>query len=282
MLICIAHSSKLFAFETQPLNGTINDFAAIFPQASLEELTTRLTRFKTETGCNVVVLTVKSLEGADMDAFGRAAFAQLPMNEDELSKTALFIVARQEHAVGLQVGNNLRELLPIARTTEKLRAQYVMYADGLRPDLGIHGAAHYLFRVIKKDAQVDVLSEEERLENASLRGAVAGPIFAVCLGPFLAFFIGILWGIYATQYGVERRLRLLMGAVFGGATAKGVITVVGFIGTVSDSVFYFIMGLAIPLGIFGSWTEFWMSGADWRGIPRVKERQRKPEDKMGI
>jgi hypothetical protein len=33
--------------------------------------------------------------------------------------------------------------------------------------------------------------------------------------------------------------------------------------------------------VFGSLTEFWMSG-DWRGIPRIKESPRKPEDKMGI
>jgi len=141
---------------------------------------------------------------------------------------------------------------------------------------------HYLFRVIRGDANVDALSDEEKLEGASLRGAGAGPIFAVCLGPFLAFFVSALWGVYATHYGVERRLRLLMGAVFAGATAKGIITAVGFLGPVSDTIFYFIMAIAIPLGIFASWTEFWMSGTDWRGIPRIKERPRKPEDKMGI
>ena len=42
-----------------------------------------------------------------------------------------------------------------------------------------------------------------------------------------------------------------------------------------------LVALAIPLGVLGSLTEFWMAG-DWRGIPREKERQRKPEDNMGI
>jgi hypothetical protein len=42
------------------------------------------------------------------------------------------------------------------------------------------------------------------------------------------------------------------------------------------------MFLAIPLAVFGSFTEFWMSG-DWSGIPRIKERPpRNPEDRMGI
>jgi hypothetical protein len=115
----------------------------------------------------------------------------------------------------------------------------------------------------------------------SLRGGEAGAIFALCLGPFLALFVGVLWGIYATQYGVQRNTRLLMGAIFGGATAKIVAVLMSILGGYTDSLWYFIMALAIPLGVLGSLTEFWMAG-DWRGIPRVKGPKRKPEDNMGI
>jgi CDP-diglyceride synthetase len=101
------------------------------------------------------------------------------------------------------------------------------------------------------------------------------------LGPFLAFFIGLLWGIYATHYGVQRNIRLLMGAIFGGAAAKLVAMLMTLLGNYNDSLWYFILVFASLVGVFGSLTEFWMSG-DWSGIPRVKERPRKPEDKMGI
>ena len=124
-------------------------------------------------------------------------------------------------------------------------------------------------------------TEEEKLEEMSLRGGEAGAIFALCLGPFLAFFVAMLWGIYATQYGVQRNLRLLIGAIFGGATAKLVGMLMSFLGGYTESLWYFIMALAIPLGVFGSLTEFWMAG-DWRGIPRAKQPRRKPEDNMGI
>ena len=88
-------------------------------------------------------------------------------------------------------------------------------------------------------------------------------------------------GIYATQYGVQRGTRLLMGAIFGGGAAKIVSMLMSFLGSYSDNLWYFIMALAIPLGALGSLTEFWMSG-DWSGIPRFKGRKRKPEDNMGI
>jgi hypothetical protein len=72
-----------------------------------------------------------------------------------------------------------------------------------------------------------------------------------------------------------------MSAIFGGATAKIVATLMSVLGGYSDNLWYFIMALAIPLSIFGSLTEFWMAG-DWRGIPRIKGPRRKPEDNMGI
>jgi hypothetical protein len=63
---------------------------------------------------------------------------------------------------------------------------------------------------------------------------------------------------------------------------KLVALLMSILGGYTDSLWYFIMALAIPLGVFGSLTEFWMAGGDWRGIPRVKGPRRKPEDNMGI
>jgi uncharacterized membrane protein YgcG len=227
------------------------------------------------------VLTLKSIDGEDIEALARRAFERLPLGSEEKEKAILLVIARSEHQVALHTGREARPLLPEPAATEKVLAQTGLYWNGLRPDLGVHGAVHYLFRVIKGDVRVGSQTEEEKLEQISLDGREAGAIFAICLGPFLAFFVGAAWGIYATQYGVQRNLRLLIGAIFGGATAKTVSLLMALLGGYSDKLWYFIMALAIPLGGLGSLTEFWMAG-DWRGIPREKERRRKPEDNMGI
>jgi len=274
-------NSASLAAEIPALNATINDLAGMMPQASVADLEARLARFRTETSYNVVVVTVKSLDGESIESFSLRTFKNLPLGDADLQKSVLLVIARKERQVGFQAGSGLRELFPEPATREKLYHQVALYFDGMRPDLGVYGAVHYLFRVIRGDLRVDSQSEEEKLEEGSVRGGGAGAIFAVCLGPFLAFFVGGLWGIYATQYGVQRGIRLLMGAIFGGGTAKIVATLMATLGSCSDGLWYFIMALSIPLGVFGSLTEFWMSG-DWRGIPRVKGRKRKPEDHMGI
>jgi len=281
LLALFSSGSVASALEMPPLKAGINDFAAMLPPASLDDLGARVRRFNTETANGIVVLTLKTLDGEDIQSVALGAFNKLPLSDAERQRCVLLVVARGERQVAIQAGSQVRALLPEPVASQKLLAQTALYWDGLRPDLGIHGAVHYLFRVLRGDVRVDSQTEEEKLEEMSLRGGEAGAIFALGLGPFLALCVGVLWGIYATQYGVQRNTRLLMGAVFGGATAKIVAVLMSILGGYSDSLWYFIMALAIPLGVFGSLTEFWMAG-DWRGIPRVKDRKRKPEDNMGI
>jgi uncharacterized protein len=283
LLLSLLGSVPSFAVEIPALDATVNDYAGMMPEASIEDLKARLARFRTETSDSVIVVTVKSLEGESIESFTRRAFKTLPLADADRRKAALLVVARKERQVGFQAGAALTELFPEPAASRKLYHQVELYFDGLRPDLGIYGAVHYLFRVIKGDVRVDSETQEEKLEEASLRGAGAGAIFAAFLGPVLALFIGGLWGIYATQFGVQRGIRLLMGAIFGGGTAKIVASLMSRLGSVSDGLWYFIMAVSIALAVFGSLTEFWMAG-DWRGIPRVKDAslKRKPTDKMGI
>ncbi|HET9885567.1 MAG TPA: TPM domain-containing protein, partial [Candidatus Binatia bacterium] len=252
------------------------------PEPSYQDLEKRMKRFKARSGHSVVVITLQSLEGEDPESFGERAFQSLPLGEPDLKKTILLIVARKEHAVGLQTGMELKELFPEPTAREKLQKHVDLYFSGMRPDLGIHSAVFFVFRTIRGEVKMDGATEFEKLEEASTQGTEAGPIFAIFLAPFLAFFIGALWGICSTNYGVQTAVRLTIGAVLGGGTAKVVAGLMELMGAVSDGLWYFILILSIALATFGSLTEFWMAG-DWRGIPRLKDPiARKPEDKMGI
>jgi uncharacterized protein len=273
-----AFSSFLMALEVPSLDAAINDFGHMMPKVSYDELQDRLRRFKTQTGTTVVVLTMPNIGEEEIDDFSHKAFNALP--ENELAHTVLLVIARREQKVSVGVGSELRALFPQPRAKQKLQGQVESYFNGMRPDLGIHAGVHYIFGVIRGDFRVDRITEAEELENASKRGAGAGAIFAVSLAPFLAFFVGMLWGVYA--YSVPRETRLFIGAVLGGGTAKIVATLMAMFGSYGEGLWYFILVASISLAVFGSLTEYWMAG-EWSGIPRVKDKvKRKPEDNMGI
>lgn len=272
------------ALELSELKPTVNDLAGMMPRASVAELEERLRSFRTRIGFSVAVLTLTSLEGEDLDSLGRKAFALLPLNERDLSKSILLLVARNERQVGVQTGSELKKLFPEPAASQKLKAEVSLYLDGLRPDLGIHGGVHYIFKTIQGDFRVGSITEEENLELRSRQGAGAGAIFALFFAPFLAFVAGVLWGVYATKLGAERGPRLFMGALLGGGTAKMVEILTSLVSGYGFGLWYFILGLGIALGVLGSLTEYWMAGSDWIGIPREKDGNltRKPTDKMGI
>ncbi|MGH7784639.1 MAG: hypothetical protein ACREO5_12455, partial [Candidatus Binatia bacterium] len=178
--------------------------------------------------------------------------------------------------------SELRELFPQPEAQQKVQSHVDLYFNGLRPDLGIHAAVFFVFRVIRGEVRIGSTTDVEKLEDASTKGAEAGPIFAILLAPFLAFFVAGLWGICSTNYGVQRSVRLVIGAVLAGGTATMLSTLMTMLSSVGDALWYFILGISIALGAFGSLTEFWMAG-DWSGIPRIKDPvKRKPEDNIGI
>jgi uncharacterized membrane protein YgcG len=282
LLLLLLLQTTANGLELPQLTDSINDFAGIIPPASYQDLQERLRRFKARSGHTVVIVTLATLDGETVDAVAARAFTRLPLGDAELRKTVVIVVARKEHATALEIGADLSDLFPQPQAQKKIQSHVDLYLDGLRPDLGIHAAVFFVFRVIRGEVRVDSTTDVEKLEDSSTRGAEAGPIFAILLAPFLSFFVAGLWGICSTNYGVQRSVRLVIGAVLAGGTATVLATLMNMLGSVADGLWYFILVISIALGAFGSLTEFWMAG-DWRGIPRIKDRvKRKPEDNIGI
>jgi uncharacterized membrane protein YgcG len=274
--------APLYALALPLLNPTVNDLAGMMPQASMKDLTDRLLRFKAKTGYAVVVLTITSLDNEEIETVAQGAFRSLPLKPAELDKSILLLVARKDRRVTVYPGSALGHLFPEPQADLKLQSHVSLYFDGLRPDLGIYAATHYIFRAITGEVNVTGTTEEERLEDSSTAGRGAGAIFALCLGPYLALVVGMLWGIYATHYHVQCGTRLFIGAILGGGTAKLLAIAMARLGNYGYDLWYFILALSVLLAAFGSLTEFWMAG-DWCAIPRIKDKvKRKPEDNMGI
>jgi uncharacterized membrane protein YgcG len=275
-------ASLALALELPPLQPSINDFARMIPPPSLQDLQQRLLHFKTRTGYSVVVLTLSSLGNERLQDVRRYAFENLPLDEKNRQKTILLVIARKERRASVQPGSELQRLFPEPAADQKLQAHVSLYLDGFRPDLGIYSGVNYIFRAITGDVRVESTTAEEKLENSSIAGRGAGAIFTLCLAPYLALVVGLLWGLYATKYRVQCVTRVFIGAVLGSGTAKLIAVLMSSLGSYGYDLWTFILVSSILLASAGSFTEFWMEG-DWCAIPRVKERvKRKPEDNMGI
>jgi uncharacterized membrane protein YgcG len=149
LFIGLLQGAPAWCRQLPPLELAVNDFAAMFPPASFDDLTRRLKNFTTENGYAVSVLTVPSLEdGETVRALAAEALRRLPLNQSESKKAFVIAIARRERLAGFAAGADLEARFPQIETTRKLQSHLDLYIHGLRPDLGIYGGVHFVHGVI--------------------------------------------------------------------------------------------------------------------------------------
>jgi uncharacterized protein len=113
-------SIALAAKEVPFLAARVNDLAGIVPPPVRERLETQLQDLERKTGAQVAVLTVDSLEGDTIEDFAVRVFQTWKLGRRGVDDGALFVVARQERRMRIEVGYGLEDRLTDARSRQIL------------------------------------------------------------------------------------------------------------------------------------------------------------------
>ncbi len=97
--------------EFPPLTGRVVDGAAILSPSVRDQLTQMLARQQALTGQQIVVVTLKSLEGFTIEEFGYQLGRRWGIGEKGQNNGALLIVATNERKVRIEVGYGLEDRL---------------------------------------------------------------------------------------------------------------------------------------------------------------------------
>lgn len=109
--VAFAFVGLALAFTFPPLTGRIVDQANIIPQAIAERVTGSLASLEAKSGIQLVVATVKSLEGTDIDSYANALFNAWGLGEKQKNNGVLVLVAPGERKVRIEVGYGLEGTL---------------------------------------------------------------------------------------------------------------------------------------------------------------------------
>jgi uncharacterized protein len=116
--LCLAALLAAFAFVNvalalafPPLTGRVVDSANIIPQAVSDRITAKLASLEAKSGIQLVVATVKSLEGDDIEPYANALFRAWKLGEKQNNNGVLLLVAPNEHKVRIEVGYGLEGTL---------------------------------------------------------------------------------------------------------------------------------------------------------------------------
>jgi uncharacterized protein len=117
LLLLLAGSARA-VLEFPELTGRVVDQAGLLSASTVQQLTRQLEQHEQETGNQVVVVTLPSLQGYAIEDYGYQLGRHWGIGEADHNNGVLLIVAAHERKVRIEVGYGLEDTLTDARSHE--------------------------------------------------------------------------------------------------------------------------------------------------------------------
>jgi len=99
------------AYDFPPLTGRIVDAAGVIPDATKAALEPKLQALEQKSGIQLVVATVASLDGDEIEPYANALFRNWKLGEKDKNNGVLLLIAPNQHRVRIEVGYGLEGTL---------------------------------------------------------------------------------------------------------------------------------------------------------------------------
>ncbi len=122
-LFFLVSVAPVLAIEVPYLDGRVNDLADLMPPASERRVEQLLAQLEQQTGAQVAVLTVPSLEGDPIDDFSIRVAETWKLGRGKFDDGVLLLIVRDDRLMRLEVGYSLEGVLPDALSRRILDEQ---------------------------------------------------------------------------------------------------------------------------------------------------------------
>ncbi len=191
LLSLFIYGSAFAHLAPGPATGYVNDFAGLLSQEEKTTLETTLSEFHTQYGGEIVVATVASLSGHSVEFFANELFREWGIGEKNVNNGVLFLVAKEEREMRIEVGYGYEGVLTDARSSEIIRNTITPYFKQGLYGLGIMSGVRDIITTITT-GEVPLSAKDTTPSFASLGGvdfqAMAVVLFLVV--PWLASMFG--------------------------------------------------------------------------------------------
>src|ERR1700743_1748582 len=110
VLVCCLVTAAL-ALDFPQLTGRVVDQAGVMSADSRASVETKLKDLEDKSGIQLVVATVKSLQGSDIETYANQLFRTWKLGQAQKNNGVLLLVAPNEHKVRIEVGYGLEGTL---------------------------------------------------------------------------------------------------------------------------------------------------------------------------
>ena len=165
-------SSIVTAVDVPQLRGRVNDYAGVLQSSQVQSLEAQLSQLERDTGHQVAVLTIPTLDGEDIEGFSIRVAESWKIGKKDYDNGVILVVAINDRRLRLEVGYGLEGILPDA-IAKRITSDYIVprfrqkdYAGGI-----IAGIA-----AVDKTIRKEPLPESARKKTQSQGGNLSFPI----------------------------------------------------------------------------------------------------------
>jgi len=154
----ILFSYTLFSAQVPALRGRINDYANILSSRETAKLEKMLIENENATSVEIVVLTIKSLDGEPIETYSMKAAEKWKIGKKEFDNGLLMVIAMQERSIRLEVGYGLESVITDLKSGYIIRNYLTPYFQQGNYFSGIQSSLQVITGIVANEFEI---SEEE-------------------------------------------------------------------------------------------------------------------------
>ena len=207
---------NLGALEPPRLQGRVNDLAGLLDDGVKTRLEGMLAGLEEQTGTQIAVLTIRSLEGEELSDFAYRVASSWKLGQEGQNNGALLLVALAERKLRIEVGYGLEERLTDAKSAYIINREIVPHFKAGDFAAGIEAGLRAMVGVVGGDGDIsdDDLRRHEAEQKRNKKGGVP-------VGLVIAFWILVLVLRSRGGRGGHGGGMFWMGGMGGGGSSGG-------------------------------------------------------------
>ncbi len=211
LLAAFAIVATVAVAATQDLpkpTGRINDFAGVLDQPSESQLDSLLTALETDTTAEVAVVTMDSVDGANVEEYATKLFNAWGIGQKGKDNGVLVLVVPSERVMRIEVGYGLEGILPDGLAGAVMRESFLPSFRNDDYQTGIVTGVRRVAEIVRRNETVTA----EQLQALQRAAQPSNPPW---LGLVLLVFFSPMVAIGSYFVAVGLGARMLFGLVFG-------------------------------------------------------------------
>ncbi|HEY4552788.1 MAG TPA: TPM domain-containing protein [Bacillaceae bacterium] len=205
----------------------VQDFAGVLTSEQQKELLEIGRYLDDQTGAQIAVLTVPSLENETVEEYALTAFRQYGLGSSEKDDGVLLLLALEERKIRIEVGYGLEGVLPDGKVGRILDSYALPYLEEGKIGLALTNTYKQLFNEVSSDYQLGKQVETEGYQYGNSDGPSVLNVIIITLIVLGLIFLDLRFFGGALTLSLLRLLALFAsrggggGGGFGGGSRGG-------------------------------------------------------------